>query len=59
MAKSINFNAEREAERVLEDVMQRRNWSADLRDALADRLEHIVLQAFKDAGINAVNDDRK
>jgi len=59
MAKSIKFDAEREAERVLEDVMQRRNWSVDLRDVLADRIEQIVLQAFKDAGINAVNNARK
>lgn len=57
--KYINFDAEKEAERVLEDVMHRRNWSAELRDTLADRLERMVLQAFKDAGMNVVNDKRK
>lgn len=59
MAARINFNAEREAERVLEDVLHRRNWTAAARDALADRLEQIVLKAFNDAGMKVVNENRK
>lgn len=59
MAARINFNAEREAERVLEDVLHRRNWTAETRDALADRLERIVLRAFNDAGMTVVNENRK
>ena len=59
MAARISFNAEREAERVLEDVLRRRNWTAETRDALADRLEQIVLKAFKDAGMKVVNENRK
>lgn len=53
------LNAEREAERVLEDVLHRRNWTAATRDALADRLEQIVLKAFNDAGMKVVNENRK
>lgn len=59
MAARINFNAEREAERVLEDVLHCRNWTAETRDALADRLEQIVLRAFNDAGMKVVNENRK
>tara|TARA_R100001086_G_scaffold22177_2_gene10687 strand:- start:813 stop:992 length:180 start_codon:yes stop_codon:yes gene_type:complete len=59
MAARINFNAEREAKRVLEDVLHRRNWTAETRDALADRLEQIVLKAFNDAGMKVVNKNRK
>lgn len=55
MKAEINFNAERAAEHLLEDVLHRRRFSVDLRDALADRLEEIVKRTFKDAGITVRN----
>lgn len=54
MAARIRFNAEKEAESILTEVMCRSRWTVDLRDTLAARLEHVVLRELKGAGISAV-----
>lgn len=45
----INMNMKAEAEAILEGVLNRRNWTVDLRDALADRLADVVDRAFSSA----------
>lgn len=52
MARAIKFDARSEAERLLEGPLRRSRWTVDMRDALADALEHLVIETFRDEGLN-------
>lgn len=56
MARKIRFDAKAEAVKVLEGPLQRRNWTVDTRDVLADALERVVIKAFADAGQAVYNE---
>lgn len=51
----IKFDAKAHAEEVLTKTMKRQRFTFADRDALAAHLEQIVLQVFRDAGMNVVN----
>lgn len=38
----MKIDLEKEAERMLEEIMSRRNWTPNVRDSIADRLKEIV-----------------
>jgi histone H3/H4 len=42
------FDAEKEAERILADVLDRQRFSAEVRDKLADHLEQMIMRVVKD-----------
>lgn len=58
MRVRIDFNARQEAERILVRVMKRRNFGAEVRDALADHLEDMLTNEFRKAGITATNEHK-